>query len=445
MQTNFTPEQLADPGIATANKILRTCVHCGFCTATCPTYQVLGDELDSPRGRIYLIKDMLEADRPADAKTALHVDRCLSCLACMTTCPSGVDYMHLIDHARVHVERTFRRPWHDRALRWLLAAIIPHPGRFRLALLAARLARPFARLMPDARLRAMLRMAPARIAGPSRDDLGATFPPAGPRRARVALLTGCAQKALDSEINDATIRLLRRAGCEVVIPENLGCCGALTHHMGREEQAMRSARAAIHAFLRADAAETLDAIIINASGCGTTVKDYGHMFAHDPDREGAKRVAGLARDVTEFLDSHGLPPVTTPQGLRVAYHAACSLQHGQKIVAAPKSLLAAAGYQVVTPADSHLCCGSAGTYNLLQPELSAELRARKLRTIEALGPQIVAAGNIGCMMQIGSGTDVPVVHTVQLLDWATGGPPPPAWESAHPGATRAIAPQTQPA
>lgn len=453
MQTNFTAEQLADPAIATANQILRTCVHCGFCTATCPTYQVLGDELDSPRGRIYLIKDMLESGRAADEKTALHVDRCLSCLACMTTCPSGVDYMHLIDHARVHVERTYRRPWRERTLRSLLAAVLPHPGRFRLALLGARVARPFARLLPDRRLRAMVAMAPARIAGPSRDDLGATYAPIGPRRARVALLTGCAQKALDADINEATIRLLRRAGCEVVIPANLGCCGALTHHMGREEQAMATARAAIRAFLDADAAGPLDAIIINASGCGTTVKDYGHMFAHDPERAGAERVAGLARDVTEFLAERGLPPVTRPGGtgdagtpspvpptlgaaggatgggaggMRVAYHAACSLQHGQRIVAAPKDLLAQAGFQVVTPADSHLCCGSAGTYNLLQPELSGALRDRKVRSIEALGPQVVAAGNIGCMMQIGSGTGIPVVHTVQLLDWATGGPQPPA-------------------
>ncbi|WP_134726144.1 glycolate oxidase subunit GlcF [Paracoccus luteus] len=448
MQTNFTPEQLADPAIATANGILRTCVHCGFCTATCPTYQVLGDELDSPRGRIYLIKDMLESGRAADDRTALHIDRCLSCLACMTTCPSGVDYMHLIDHARVHVENTYRRPWTDRALRALLAAVVPYPGRFRLALLGARLARPFARLMPDARLRAMISMAPRRIAGPTRDDLGATFEPVGPRRARVALLTGCAQRALNPDINDATIRLLRRAGCQVVIPKDLGCCGALTHHMGKEGQAMATARAAIRVFLAADAAEPLDAIIVNASGCGTTVKDYGHMFAHDPDRAGAERVAGLARDVTEFLDAHGLPPVTRPGGagaapagygappgaLRVAYHAACSLQHGQRIVAAPKSLLGQAGFQVMTPADSHLCCGSAGTYNLLQPALSAELRDRKVRTIEALAPQVVAAGNIGCMVQIGQGTRIPVVHTVELLDWATGGPQPPALADLGAGA-----------
>ncbi|MDO5370703.1 glycolate oxidase subunit GlcF [Paracoccus sp. (in: a-proteobacteria)] len=426
MQTNFTPEQLADPGIATANKILRTCVHCGFCTATCPTYQVLGDELDSPRGRIYLIKDMLESGRPADEKTTLHLDRCLSCLACMTTCPSGVDYMHLIDHARVHVEKTYRRPWRDRALRSVLAWVLPYPGRFRMALVGAKLAKPFARLMPDRRLRAMLEMAPPRIVGPTHDDRGATYAPIGPKRARVAILTGCAQKALNADINDATIRLLRRAGCEVVIPRDLGCCGALTHHMGRDDQARETARGTIRAFLAADAEAPLDAIIVNTSGCGTVVKDYGHLFAHAPDRAGAERVASLARDVTEFLDSHDLPPVTQPLNLRVAYHAACSLQHGQRIVAAPKTLLGQAGATVVTPADSHLCCGSAGTYNLLQPELSAALRDRKVRTIEATGPQVIAAGNIGCMMQIGQGTGIPIVHTVELLDWATGGPRPAA-------------------
>ena len=244
MQTNFSPEQLADPGIARSNQILRACVHCGFCTATCPTYQVLGDELDSPRGRIYLIKDMLESGRPADEKTALHLDRCLSCLACMTTCPSGVHYMHLIDHARAHVEATYRRPWRDRALRWLLAHLVPYPRRFRLAMLGAKIARPFARLLPDARLRAMVAMAPAEVPPVSRNDDGQTFAPIGPRRARVALMIGCAQRALNTGINDATIRLLRRAGCEVVIPPDFGCCGALPIHMGRAGEGKALARAA---------------------------------------------------------------------------------------------------------------------------------------------------------------------------------------------------------
>ncbi|MBE0552172.1 MAG: glycolate oxidase subunit GlcF [Rhodobacteraceae bacterium] len=425
MQTHFTEAQLADPGLKRANEILRACVHCGFCTATCPSYQVLGDELDSPRGRIYLIKEMLESGRPADEKTVRHIDRCLSCLACMTTCPSGVHYMHLIDHARAHVEKTWRRPLPDRLLRWVLARVLPYPGRFRLALLGAKMARPFARLLPDARLRAMVAMAPRVVPPVSRNDDPQTFPATGQRRWRVALMTGCAQKALNTDINDATIRLLRRLGCEVVVPRGMGCCGALTHHMGREDEAHGFAATNIRAFLAEKQAGGLDFIVINTSGCGTTVKDYGHMFRNDPLAAEAADVAGMAKDISEVLVRIGLPE-GAPKGLRVAYHAACSLQHGQQVKTAPKDLLKRAGFEVVEPADSHLCCGSAGTYNLLQPEISAELKRRKVATLEAKAPQVIAAGNIGCMMQIGSGTGVPVVHTVELLDWATGGPKPRA-------------------
>jgi len=421
MQTHFTEAQLSDPKLAEANKILRSCVHCGFCTATCPTYQVLGDELDSPRGRIYLIKEMLESGRAADARTVTHIDRCLSCLACVSTCPSGVDYMHLIDQARAYVEKTYRRPWHDRALRWVLAKVIPHPTRFRLALLAAKIGRPFARLIPDARLRAMLAMAPKTIPPVSRNDDPQTFAAMGERRMRVALMTGCAQRALNTDINDATIRLLRRLGCEVVVPRGMGCCGALTHHMGREAEAHASAAANVAAFMAEKSAGGLDAVVINTSGCGTTVKDYGHMLGG----EEAATVSGLAMDISELLVKIGLPE-GTPKGLRVAYHAACSLQHGQQVKTAPKDLLRRVGFTVVEPADSHLCCGSAGTYNLLQPEISAQLKARKVETLEAKSPDVIAAGNIGCMMQIGSGTGVPVVHTVELLDWALGGPKPRA-------------------
>jgi Fe-S oxidoreductase len=421
MQTNFTPEQLEDPGIARANEILRACVHCGFCTATCPSYQVLGDELDSPRGRIYLIKDMLESGRPADEKTVKHIDRCLSCLACMTTCPSGVHYMHLIDHARAHVEKTYKRPMMDRLLRWTLAKIVPYPGRFRLAMGGAKLAKPFAGLLPDKRLRAMVSMAPKTIPPVSRNDDPQVFAPIGEKKYRVALQIGCAQRALNTDINDATIRLLRRLGCGVVIPKNLGCCGALSHHMGREDESHSQAARNIRAYLGEG---DLDAVIINTSGCGTTVKDYGHMFRNDPLAEDAAKVAGLACDISEFLVKIGLPE--GKGGMRVAYHAACSLQHGQQVKSAPKDLLKRAGYEVVEPADSHLCCGSAGTYNLLQPEISEELKRRKVATLEAKQPEVIAAGNIGCMVQIGGGTDVPVVHTVELLDWATGGPKPPA-------------------
>ena len=425
MQTSFTPDQLQDPGIARANEILRACVHCGFCTATCPTYQVLGDELDSPRGRIYLIKEMLESGRPADEKTVKHIDRCLSCLACMTTCPSGVHYMHLVDHARAHIEATYRRPLMDRMLRRVLALIIPHPTRFRLALLGAKMARPFGRLLPDARLRAMVAMAPKQVPPVSRNDDPQTFPATGARKMRVALLTGCAQKALNTDINDATIRLLRRLGCEVVVARGMGCCGALTHHMGRVDDSQHQAEANIHAWMAEKVAGGLDAIVINTSGCGTTVKDYGHMFRNDPLAAEAAEVSALACDISELLVRIGLP-AGAPQGLRVAYHAACSLQHGQQVKTAPKDLLKAAGFEVVEPADSHLCCGSAGTYNLLQPEISSELQKRKVQTLEAKAPGVIAAGNIGCMMQIGAGTGIPVVHTVELLDWATGGPRPRA-------------------
>lgn len=430
MQTTFTEEQLQDPGTQRANEILRTCVHCGFCTATCPTYQVLGDELDSPRGRIYLIKDMLENQRTPDAKTVKHIDRCLSCLACMTTCPSGVHYMHLVDHARAYIEKHYDRPWSDRALRWLLARILPYPGRFRLALFGAKLARPFRGLVPDARLRAMLDMAPKHIPPVSRNDDPQSFHPTAPRRKRVALMTGCAQKALNTDINDATIRLLRRFGCEVVVAEGAGCCGALTHHMGREDESHATAAKNIRAWCAEMDGQGLDAIVINTSGCGTTVKDYGHMFRNDPLAEDAARVSSLAMDISELLMQLDLPEGTDKE-LTVAYHAACSLQHGQQIKTHPKALLKRAGFKIVEPADPHLCCGSAGTYNLMQPEISAELKARKVKTLEARNPDLIAAGNIGCMMQIGSATGLPIVHTVELLDWATGGPKPRAMEAGN--------------
>ena len=425
MQTNFTPDQLKDPAIQRSNEVLRTCVHCGFCTATCPTYAILGDELDSPRGRIYLIKDMLEKGRPADEKTVKHIDRCLSCLACMTTCPSGVHYMHLVDHAREYIEQTYKRPATDRALRWVLARILPYPTRFRLALLGAKIGRPFARLMPDARLRAMLEMAPKKIPPVSRNDDPQVFAPEGEKKMRVALMTGCAQRALNTDINDATIRLLRRLGAEVVIAEGQGCCGALTHHMGKTAESHATAAKNIRAWHSEMQGAGLDAIVINTSGCGTTVKDYGHMFRNEPLSQEAAAVAGIAMDISEVLVKLGLPQ-GEKRAMTVAYHAACSLQHGQQIKTYPKDLLRRAGFDVVEPKDSHLCCGSAGTYNLMQPEISKQLKGLKVATLEAKLPDVIAAGNIGCMMQIGSGTKLPVVHTVELLDWATGGPMPPA-------------------
>ncbi len=428
MQTSFTLAQLADPDVAEANRILRACVHCGFCTATCPTYVLLGDELDSPRGRIYLIKDMLENDRPASARVVKHIDRCLSCLACMTTCPSGVHYMHLVDHARRRIEETYSRPLPDRLLRALLAFVLPSPGRFRLALIGAKLARPLARLLPE-RLGAMVNLAPGRVPSPSPVDGPQVFPAQGPRRARVALLSGCAQRVLAPQINEATVRLLTRHGVEVVVAKGAGCCGALTHHMGKEKPALAAARANIAAWGAELEGEVLDAVVVIASGCGTTVKDYGFMLREAPAwADKAARIAELAKDVSEVMAELRLQPVLRTS-LRVAYHAACSLQHGQKITQAPKDLLVAAGFQVVEVPEGHLCCGSAGTYNILQPALARRLRDRKVANIESLAPDAVATGNIGCMAQIAGATDLPLVHTVELLDWATGGPRPAALEA----------------
>jgi glycolate oxidase iron-sulfur subunit len=428
MQTHFSLAQLADSDTAVANGILRACVHCGFCTATCPTYVLLGDELDSPRGRIYLIKQMLETEAPASREVVTHIDRCLSCLSCMTTCPAGVHYQHLVDHGRKHVEETYRRPLMDRMIRWGLAMSIPYPSRFRLMLSAAMLARPFAGMLPK-RLRASLALAPRRMPKPSPVDKPQVIAAAGARRKRVALLSGCAQTVLAPQINEATVRLLTRLGIEVVVADGAGCCGSLVHHLGKVDQSHVQAKAAIDAWTREIDAGGLDAVIINSSGCGTQIKDYGFMFRDDPEyADKAARVSQMARDVTEFvaeLDGE-LPATGDAADLRVTYQSACSMQHGQGIKRQPPELLAAAGFKVSEPAEGHLCCGSAGTYNILQSELADQLRDRKAATIAATTPDIVATGNIGCMTQLDDAIDAPIVHTVELLDWATGGPKPSA-------------------
>jgi len=426
METRFDLVQLADPHIREAERILKTCVHCGFCLATCPTYLLLGDERDSPRGRIYLIKQMLEEGRAADVGTRRHVDRCLSCLSCMTTCPSGVDYMHLVDHARVHIEATSRRPPGERWLRGLVAALVPNPRRLRLALRAAGLVRPLASLLPG-RLRSMAALVPARL--PRRSDAGrpAVHGAEGRRRLRVALLAGCAQQVLTPQVNAATLRLLSRLGCEVVVAPGAACCGALVHHMGRDEQAREAARRNIEAWERAG---PFDAVVANASGCGTHLKDYHHLLRDDPLWAArAMALSSLARDVSEIV-ADLLPEGAAPPGApSVAYHAACSLQHGQRLTAMPRSLLQKAGFDVRDIPEGHICCGSAGSYNLLQPELAGRLAARKAANIAATGAGCVAAGNVGCMVQIGGAVAVPVVHPVELLDWATGGPQPAALHS----------------
>jgi glycolate oxidase iron-sulfur subunit len=433
MQTSFTLAQLADPQIAASEKILRACVHCGFCTATCPTYVLLGDERDSPRGRIYLIKEMLEHDRPATPEVVTHIDRCLSCLACMTTCPSGVHYMHLVDHARDHIEATYRRPIADRLIRDVLARVMPDPTLFRWSARLGRLAKPLAPLMQALglrRLAALLRLTPVTplplAVGPRRH----LYPAQGARRGRVALLSGCVNAVLGGEINAAAIRVLTRHGIEVVIAAGEGCCGSLTHHMGREAEALASARADIDAWTREIEGEGIDAILTTVSGCGTTVKDYGFMLRTDPAYAAkAARVAGLAKDISEYLATLALV-AAEPRGIVVAYHSACSLQHGQKINREPKEVLCKLGFVVKDVPEGHLCCGSAGTYNILQPDLAQRLRERKIANIESVRPDVIAAGNIGCITQLASGTAIPIAHTVELIDWATGGPRPPGLVSS---------------
>jgi glycolate oxidase iron-sulfur subunit len=430
MQTQFSLAQLADPDVAESEKILRNCVHCGFCTATCPTYVLLGDELDSPRGRIYLIKEMLEHDAPATPEVVKHIDRCLSCLSCMTTCPSGVHYMHLVDHARVHIEETYVRPPHERLLRALLAWTLPHNDRLRWALRAGSIAKPFAPLLEMIglkRIAAMLRLAPARLPDRAASAGQRLFPAQGRRLGRVALLDGCVTPVLGPSVQDAAIRVLTRHGIEVVLPRGQGCCGGLAHHMGREAEALAAVRGNVEAWTFELGGEGLDAILVTASGCGTTVKDYGYMLRSDPAyAEAAARISARAMDICEYLARLELPPPVDPAGLVVAYHAACSLQHGQKVVREPKQVLSRLGFVVKDVAEGHLCCGSAGTYNILQPDIATRLRARKVGNIEKLAPAVIAAGNIGCITQIAAGTAIPVVHPVELIDWATGGPQPAA-------------------
>jgi len=435
MKTEFSLAQLADPDIAEADKILRACVHCGFCTATCPTYVLLGDELDSPRGRIYLIKEMLEKDRPPTVEVVKHIDRCLSCLACMTTCPSGVNYMHLVDQARVRIEQQYRRPLVERALRAVLAFVLPQPKWFRASLKLGRLARPLAGLLPAAkasatpglsrRVRAMLALAPTVLPAPG-PQAGSVFAAVGPRRGRVALLQGCAQQVLAPRINQAAINVLTRHGVEVVLVQDEQCCGALTHHLGHDGDALARAKANITAWTAEAERGGLDAILVTTSGCGTVIKDYGYMLREDRDFAGpAARVSALAKDITEYLSGIELKPAQQEQrGVVVAYHSACSLQHGQKITQAPKDLLSKNGFVVKDVPESHLCCGSAGTYNILQPDIADRLRERKVANIASVKPDVIAAGNIGCMIQIAGGASVPVVHTIELLDWATGGTRP---------------------
>ena len=428
MQTNFTPAQLQDPNTKEAERILRSCVHCGFCTATCSTYVLDGDERDSPRGRIYLMKDMFEGAKPASGVVQHHIDRCLSCLSCMTTCPSGVDYMHLVDLARTHIEETGSRPLKDRLLRRVLAFVVPYPDRFRMAVKLSALGRPFVPVMKRIGLKelaAMIELAPRTLPKlPKYEGPGTAETTIG-RRARVIMLAGCAQQVLRPSINDATIRLLARAGVDVTVSAGAGCCGALTHHMGKEAEALAAVKRNVDAWSKEIAKEPIDAIVINASGCGTTVKDYGHMLRNDTEYAArAAQISALTRDVTEFVSSYDMGAPKRWSSLRIAYHSACSLQHGQRVTDEPKALLKKAGFSVVDVPEGHICCGSAGTYNILQPDMAQRLKERKIANIRLAKPDIVAAGNIGCITQLQGGLNIPIAHTVELLDWAYGGPVP---------------------
>lgn len=428
MQTNFTAQQLADPRLAEVNRILRRCVHCGLCTATCSTYVLLGDERDSPRGRIYLMKDMFEGGRRASAEVQHHVDRCLSCLSCMTTCPGGLDYMHLVDHARAYIHETGTRPWRERVVRALLAAVVPHPRRFGWALKAAPLGRPFLGTMRSLgfkQLAAMIELAPQELQRSGKYEGPGKAETKLKRQARVLMLAGCAQQVLRPEINDATIRLLARRGVDVEVSAGAGCCGALVHHMGLEHKGIEAAKRNVDAWWKSMQREPVDAIIINASGCGTTVKDYAHMLKDVQGyAERAQEIVDKTKDIAEFLTEHDLGPPMRWSSLKVAYHSACSMQHGQRITDAPKTLLKNAGFTVVDVPEGHICCGSAGTYNIMQPEIAGQLRERKAGNIRSVKPDLVAAGNIGCITHLAGGMEFPIVHTAELLDWAYGGPVP---------------------
>ena len=428
MQTNFTKKQLQESSIIDANGIIRKCTHCGFCNATCPTYQVAGDELDGPRGRIYLIRDMLENNKPASEKITKHIDRCLSCYACMTTCPSGVNYMHLVDHARNHIEKTYVRPFFDRFIRILLSIILPSPKLFRIVGYLARIANPFKFLFPK-KIKNMLKFMPTSFPKSNYENKE-VYSAKGKTFAKVALLTGCVQRVISPQINDSTIDILNRHGVEVIVPKEITCCGSLNHHLGKEDLAHKSFVNNINFWFKCYEERNLDAILVTTSGCGTTLKDYGHIFRDDPDkdlRKKAKIISSLAKDVTEYLGKNiKLNFVEKDKKFKIAYHSACSMQHGQKLHNQPMNLLKKTGNEIVEIPDGHLCCGSAGTYNLLQGEMASELLVRKVSNIDKVKPDFISTGNIGCITQISSGTKIPILHTIEILNWYTGGEKPNA-------------------
>ena len=434
METNFSEEQLKDKDNRSSEKIFRKCVHCGFCNATCPTYQLLGDELDGPRGRIYLIKDMLENNKPANDKIVKHIDRCLSCYSCMTTCPSGVNYMHLIDHGRNHIEKTYKRPLEDRIIRNFLSKVLSNSTYFKTVAILTQLVRPF-RFIFSKKLSDMINLMPKKFPKKTLSRKRIYFAENKKKPvARVALLTGCVQQVISPQINEACIRLLNRHNIEVVVPKQIKCCGSLNHHLGKTELAHSIFKRNISTWYDEYLKNGLDAIISNTSGCGTTLKDYGFIFRSDKDfKKKAKKISELTKDITEYLNENVklnfIKKQNNEKTYKIAYHSACSMQHGQKIHDVPINLLQKTRNEVLDIPDGHLCCGSAGTYNLLQSDIANRLLKNKISNIEKIKPQIISTGNIGCITQIAQATKIPILHTVEIIDWYTGGPKPKILEN----------------
>jgi len=433
METHFSKEQLKDKDNKSSEKIFRKCVHCGFCNATCPTYQLLGDELDGPRGRIYLIKDMLEKNKPANEKIVKHIDRCLSCYSCMTTCPSGVNYMHLIDHGRAHIEKTYKRPFSDRLVRNFLSVVLTNSFNFKFISFLIKFIRPLRFLFPK-KIEEMIKLMPKKFPKKTLSKMRVYHAKNKKKTiARVALLTGCVQQVISPQINEATIRLLNRHGIEVVVPKEINCCGSLNHHLGKNKIAHETFKKNISIWYNEYLNNGLDAIISNTSGCGTTLKDYAFIFRSDNDfRKKAKKISELTKDISEYLEDkvklNFVKTSTNEKKYKVAYHSACSLQHGQKVHIGPINLIKKTGNEVVEISDGHLCCGSAGTYNLLQSEIAKKLLKNKIENIEKIKPKFISTGNIGCITQISQGTKIPILHTVEIIDWYTGGPKPKVLE-----------------
>lgn len=432
MKTEFTKRQLRNDDIQLANDIFRRCVHCGLCTATCSSYVVLGDERDSPRGRIYMIKEMLETGSVPDQSLTTHMDRCLSCFSCMTTCPSGVDYMHLSDLARKEIENRGHRSIRQRFMRRLLSETLPYPKRLAVSLMFGYMARPFRSVFAKLgfkEMAAMLELMPKRRKYSAEFTGSGIARPRGPQQKRVLLMTGCAQKVIRPAINDASIRLMARQGIEVIVSKESGCCGAMDLHMGRENAAVEHAMRNLKAWQNLEKDRPLDGIIINASGCGTSVKDYDHLLAKQKGvAEQVKSFTEKVFDISEFLINYDLRTTEQWTDLKVAVHMPCSMMHGQKITYQPGELLQNAGFSVMTLDEAHICCGSAGTYNILQPEIAEQLGQRKADHIKAAKPDIVATGNLGCLTQMSHHSNTPVVHFIELLDWAYGGPCPEGLE-----------------